>query len=118
MLYAGSIAKYTESLGFKATELAAQQGLAGMEPSQANEFFQYAVDAGKVVESGPYSLYNKDANKADNFANLFLDPTSPETIFVKEFDKNSPNNNVLKHNYDALMSPSPDMSSFVGSQSY
>ncbi|RQP16117.1 MAG: RagB/SusD family nutrient uptake outer membrane protein, partial [Parapedobacter sp.] len=118
MLYAGSIAKYTESLGFKATELAAQQGLAGMEPSQANEFFQYAVDAGKLVESGPYSLYNQNADKAVNFASLFLDPGSPETIFVKEFDKNSPNDNVLKHNYDALMSPAPDMSSFVGSESY
>ena len=118
MLYAGSIAKYTESLGFKATELAAQQGLAGMEPSQANEFFQYAVDAGKVVESGPYSLYDKVADKATNFANLFLDESSPETIFVKEFDKNSPNNNALQHNYDALMSPAPDMSSFVGAESY
>src|SRR5690606_20098901 len=48
MLYAGSIAKYTESLGFKQTELAAQQGLAGMEPAQANEFFEYAVEAGKI----------------------------------------------------------------------
>ncbi len=117
MLYAGSIAKYTESLGFKATELAAQQGLAGMEPAQANEFFEYAVAAGKVVESGPYSLYNKETDKATNFARLFLDPSSPESIFVKDYNMNSPNNNILRHSYDALMSPAPDMSSFVGVES-
>src|SRR5690606_31071075 len=85
MLYAGSVAKYTESLGFKATELATQQGLAGMEPSQANEFFEYAVAAGKLIETGPFSLYNKHADKATNFASLFLDASSPETIFVKEY---------------------------------
>lgn len=119
MLYAGSVAKYTESLGFKQTELAAQQGLAGMEPSQANEFFEYAVEAGKIVESGPYTLYTKNyPDKARNFANLFLDRESPESIFIKEYDKNSPNDNRLRHTYDALMSPSPDMSSFVGAESY
>ena len=118
MLYAGSIAKYTESLGFKQTELAAQQGLAGMEPAQANEFFEYAVEAGKIIEAGPYSLYNKEADKATNFARLFLDPSSSESIFIKEYNKNSPNGNRLTHNYDALMSPQPDMSSFVGAESY
>ncbi|SEK29700.1 Starch-binding associating with outer membrane [Parapedobacter koreensis] len=118
MLYAGSVAKYTESLGFKATELATQQGLAGMEPSQANEFFEYAVAAGKLIETGPFSLYNKHADKATNFASLFLDASSPETIFVKEYNRNSPRGNALQHNYDALMSPAPDMSSFVGAESF
>lgn len=119
MLYAGSIAKYTDYLGFKADQLAAQKGFAGIDPSKANEFFQYSYDAGKIVEQGPYSLYTKNyPDKALNFANVFVDATSTENIFVKYFDKTSPNNTVLRHSYDALMSINPDMASDVGSESY
>ncbi len=118
MLYAGSIAKYTQHLGFEG-EAATQAGLAGMDPSKANEFFQYSVDAGKLIETGPYSLYTKNyPDKATNFANLFLDPSSSESIFIKDYNQTSPGNNRLRHTYDALMSPSPDMSSFVGAESY
>jgi hypothetical protein len=117
MLYAGSIAKYTQYLGFQ-NEAAVTAGTAGMDPSKANEFFQYAVDAGKFIGAGPYALYTKDADKALNFANLFLDITSSENIFIKDYDVNVPGNTRLRHTYDALMCPSPDMSSFVGAESY
>ena len=118
MLYAGSIAKYNQYLGFQG-EAATRDGLAGMDPSQADEFFQYCVDAGKVVEQGPYSLYTRGyPNKAENFANLFLDATSSENIFIKDYDMTVPGNTRLRHSYDALMSPQPDMSSFVGAESY
>ncbi|MGQ8334962.1 RagB/SusD family nutrient uptake outer membrane protein [Sunxiuqinia sp. A32] len=118
MLYAGSIAKYSQSLGFE-TEAATQAGLAGMDPSQANEFFQYCVDAGTIVEQGPYSLYTSGyPDKAANFAKLFLDPNSSESIFIKDYDQTVPHNTRLRHSYDALMCPQPDMSSFVGAESY
>ena len=117
MLYAGSIAKYSQYLGFSG-EAATKAGMAGMDPSQAEEFFQYSVDAGKIVEQGPYSLYNKDSDKATNFANLFVDASSPENIMVKDYDVTVPHNTRLRHSYDALMSPQPDMSSFVGAESY
>lgn len=119
MLYAGSIAKYTQYLGFEADQPATQQGFAGMDPSKANEFFQYAYDACKVVEGGPYSLYTgKYPDKALNFAYIFQDANSPENIFIKDYDKTVPNDTRLRHTYDALMSPEPDMSSFVGAESY
>ena len=118
MLYAGSIAKYTQYLGFQ-SEAASAAGLAGIDPGKANEFFQYAVDAGKLIEAGPYTLYIKNyPDKALNFANLFLDASSPENIFIKDFDQTVPGNTRLRHSYDALMSPQPDMSSFVGAESY
>lgn len=118
MLYAGSIAKYSQYLGFE-NEAATKAGLAGMDPAQADEFFQYCVEAGKTVEAGPYSLYTAGyPDKAANFANLFLDPNSPESIFIKSYDMTSPHNNRLRHSYDALMTPFPDMSSFVGAESY
>lgn len=111
MLYAGRVAKYTQYLGL-GSDAAVQAGLAGMDPSQANEFFQYAFDAGKVVEQGPYSLYTKNyPDKATNFANLFLDKSSPENIFTKGYD-----GQVFGHCYDALMSPNPDFSSFIGTE--
>ena len=111
MLYAGRVAKYTQYLGISG-EAALQQGLAGIDPSKANEFFQYAYDAGKLVEQGPYSLYTKNyPDKASNFANLFLDPSSPETIFLKDYD-----GQTYGHCYDALMLPNPDFSSFVGAE--
>jgi hypothetical protein len=118
MLYAGSIAKYTQYLGFQ-SEAATMAGFAGIDQGKANEFFQYAVDAGKLVEAGPYTLYTKNfPDTALNFANLFIDASSPENIFIKDFDQNVPGDTRLRHTYDALMCPAPDMSSFVGSQSY
>lgn len=109
MLYAGRVAKYTQYLGFQ-SEAAMQGGFAGMDPSKANEFFQYAYDAGLFIKTGPYALYTKNyPDKATNFANLFLDKTSPETMFSKGYD-----GLTFGHCYDALMSPNPDFSSFVG----
>jgi hypothetical protein len=111
MLYAGRSAKYTQYLGFS-TEAAVQGGFAGMDPAKANEFFQYSYDAGKIVEQGPYSLYTKNyPDKATNFANLFLDKSSPETMFSKGYD-----GQTYGHCYDALMLPNPDFSSFVGTE--
>jgi len=118
MLYAGSIAKYTQYLGFQG-EAATKAGLAGIDPGKANEFFQYAVDAGKFIEAGPYTLYTKNyPDKALNFANLFIDAASTENIFIKDFDRTVPDGTRLRHSYDALMSPTPDMSSDVGAESY
>lgn len=111
MLYAGRVAKYTRYLGFE-TEAAMQGGFIGMDPSKADEFFQYAYDAGLMIKNGPYALYTKNyPDKATNFANLFLDKTSPENIFVKGYD-----GLTFGHCYDALMSPNPDFSSFVGAE--
>ena len=111
MLYAGRVAKYTQYLGL-GTDAAVQKGLAGMDPAKANEFFQYAYDAGLFIKQGPYALYTKNyPDKATNFANLFLDKTSPETMFSKGYD-----GQTFGHCYDALMLPNPDMSSFVGSE--
>ena len=113
MLYAGRVAKYTQYLGLS-TDASVQKGLAGMDPSKANEFFQYAYDAGLFIKAGPYALYTKNyPDKATNFANLFLDKSSSETMFSKGYD-----GQTFGHCYDALMLPNPDMSSFVGSEGY
>ncbi len=118
MLYAGTIAKYTQYLPI-AGEAAYKGGFVGMNPSTANEFFQYSYDAGKIVESGGYALYTADPDKAENFAKLFLDPASSENIFIKQYNELAPRDTyLLAHSWDAGASPMPSMSSFVGSQGY
>jgi len=120
MLYAATNAKYSQYLGYAATEEAVQQGLAGMPQSYANEFFQYSYDAGKFIEnSGNYALYTTNyPDKALNFANLFLNRDSKENIFCKDYNRNSPSDTRLRHSYDATMSPYPDMSAQYGAQAY
>jgi hypothetical protein len=111
MLYAGRVAKYTQYMGLDAEEAVAG-GFAGIDPSKASEFFQYAYDAGKFIEGGSYSLYTKNyPDKATNFANLFLDKSSSETIFTKGYD-----GQTFGHAYDAMLTPFPDMSSFTGNK--
>ena len=122
MLYAGSVAKYTQYAGLE-NEEAFQKGVAGMSPDKANEFFGYSLAASKMIaESGKFTLYNKNADLAQNFADIFLDTGSGENILVKNYFPmgiTDPRNTYLiPHSWDAGMSPNPDMSSFVGSNSY
>ena len=121
MLYAASIAKYTQYFNYEGQE-AFIKGLAGMSADKANEFFQYSYAASKeLIENGPYGLYKQNADLATNFHDLFLDVNSNETIFFKNyvhhdlFDRNA---YLIGHNFDALMLPNPGMSNFVGSQAY
>ena len=75
MLHAASIAKYgTMQLG----------DLLGVPRNKAAYYFKEAYNAAKILE-GKYSLYNKETDKVINFANIFLDKSSPENILVQEF---------------------------------
>lgn len=77
MLFAGSIAKYGS------VQL---NGVVGIPASQASTYFQASYDASAKIMDGTYSLYNKYADKAQNFNSLFLDQTdNPEVIFAKNF---------------------------------
>jgi hypothetical protein len=122
MLYAGTIAKYSQYMQFTG-EAAYDRGLVGISADRANEFFQYSYEASKeLIEEGPYQLYEaQPGDRATNFARLFLDEGSSETIFTKNyihhdlFPRESFN---IGHSYDATMSPNPDMSRFVGAMGF
>ncbi len=78
MIYAAAEAKYgTVQLN----------GLVGIPAENANTYWQSAYDAANmIIKSGAYSLYDKnDADKSSNFTNLFLDTSSPENIFVRQY---------------------------------
>ncbi|MFD2874246.1 RagB/SusD family nutrient uptake outer membrane protein [Mucilaginibacter ximonensis] len=97
MLYAACVAKYgaTNFVDGQARAL----GLVGIPADQANKYFQAAYDAAKLLD-GKYSLYNANADKVQNYVDLFLKPNN-EDIFVKQYSIA----NHTAHSWDATMSP-------------
>lgn len=95
MLYAGSISRYGK------VQL---DGLVGIPADKANSYFESSMTASnEIIKSGDFSLYEKEADKATNFQQLFLDKSMhEEAIYVKAFsvpDKG--------HNFDyAMAAPS------------
>jgi len=101
MLYAGSVAKYNTITLFDGSH----NQLCGIPSADATAYFQKAYDAAKTLD-GVYSLYLKSWSATDktaqyqNYVNLFSDASSPETIFVREYQY--PNS---VHGYDAYNVP-------------
>lgn len=88
-LYAGSIAKY----GATTPVVSLPAGEVGIPSSKANDYYTIALRAAKEIidgNAGPYKLKTAPdgsslAQLSDNFANVFLDKNSPETIFFEDF---------------------------------
>ncbi|UYQ91747.1 RagB/SusD family nutrient uptake outer membrane protein [Chitinophaga horti] len=84
-LYAGSIAKY----GVNTPQVSLPGGEVGIPANLANGYYTKALAAAEMIingEVGPYSLYKKNANLAENFAALFLDKNNnPEAIWVEDY---------------------------------
>jgi hypothetical protein len=83
-LYAGSIAKY----GATTTSVSLPGGEVGIPASKANTYYTTSLNAAKAIiqgTAGAYALYNNGGDPSDNFANLFLDKASAETIFMEDF---------------------------------
>ena len=79
MMYAGSVAKYSQ------VQL---NGILGIPAADANHYFESARDAAKmVIETGPYSLYNLNPDKVQNYQKLFFDESASnkERIFVTAY---------------------------------
>ena len=83
-LYAGSIAKY----GATTPSVSLAGGEVGIDASKASGYYTTALRAATEIingEAGAYALYNRGGDLSDNFANLFLDKNSSETIFFEDF---------------------------------
>lgn len=99
MLYAGSVAKYGARTSISNVMVN------GIPAERANDFFTEAYNAAKMLE-GKYSLYMKGWSATDkvatanNFANLYLDTSSPENIFTKGYSFPD-----AVHSWDHLYNP-------------
>ena len=79
-LFAGSIAQFgTPQLN----------GLLGISNSERTKYYQLSYDASnKIIKEGPFALYNADADKVQNFKNIFLKKGNVEAIMVKQHSGN------------------------------
>ncbi|RED50328.1 RagB/SusD family nutrient uptake outer membrane protein [Seonamhaeicola aphaedonensis] len=94
MLYAASIANFGE---------VKLNGIVGIPDGEAIAYYQKSYDASKaVIESNLFSLYNKSADKVQNFSSLFLDEGlgNPEIIFAERFEPF-----IKGHSLDWLANP-------------
>lgn len=96
-LFAGSIARY----GGKYEHTVNDVMLCGIPAERANDYFQQAYAAAKLVEEGGYELYNGDGDKAVNFQNVFVKADdSKESVFIRQHNFNN-----YVHSFDAIYSP-------------
>jgi hypothetical protein len=113
MLYAGSVAKYNETVSGRLTGFGQKTGVRviGFDESSwqsaSKKYFREAYHAARaVMANGRYSLYKKKWAAGDpnaqyqNMVDLFSDLTSPENIYVREYLYP-----ILTHGYDAYSSP-------------
>lgn len=84
-LYAGSIAKY----GVNTPQVSLPGGETGIPADRANAYYTKALQAAQELiggTAGVYSLYKRNSDLGENFAQLFYDKgNNPESIFIEDF---------------------------------
>lgn len=113
MLYAGSVAKYNETVSGRLTGFGEKTGVRviGFDQNRSQDaskrYFTAAYEAARdVMLNGGYSLYKKKwvANdptaQYQNMVDMFSDLSSPENIFVREYQYP-----LVTHGIDAYSSP-------------
>lgn len=113
MLYAGSVAKYNETVSGRLTGFGEKTGVRVIgfaenewEDASRRYFKEAYLAAREVINSGDYSLYKKKwaANNPDaqyqNMVDMFSDSESPENIYVKQYSYPT-----MTHGYDAYSAP-------------
>ncbi len=105
-IFAGAIARYGGNYKYTVDDVM----LCGIPEERANDYFQQAYDAAKVVEEGGYSLY-QEAGTADlGFANVFVKAdNSPESILIRQYQLKD-----YTHSYDCVYSPARMASTYGG----
>ncbi|WP_029902779.1 RagB/SusD family nutrient uptake outer membrane protein [Prevotella sp. 10(H)] len=82
MLYAASIAKYNNLMSSPIT-LPGEE--VGIPAAKANDYYTKSLNASKeIITSNKYELYNKNADKGENFYEM-LNKKTDEVIFAKDF---------------------------------
>lgn len=113
MLYAGSVAKYNETVSGRLTGFGEKTGVRvigfaenAWQAASKRYFKEAYLAAQQIIKDGNYSLYKKRwvANdrqaQYQNMVDMFNDSNSPENIYVKEYSFP-----VSTHGYDAYSAP-------------
>lgn len=113
MLYAGSVAKYNETVAGRLTGFGQKTGVRvigfaenSWQAASKKYFKEAYLAAQEVIKSGKYALYMKKwaANDPEaqyqNMVDMFSDEDSPENIYVKEYTYPT-----MTHGFDAYSAP-------------
>ncbi len=113
MLYAGSVAKYNETVTGRLTGFGQKTGVRvigfaedSWQAASKRYFKEAYLAAQQIIFSGNYSLYKKKWSATDrnaqyqNMVDMFSDLSSPENIYVKEYAYPT-----MTHGYDAYSAP-------------
>jgi hypothetical protein len=82
MLYAASIAKYNSLM---AAPISTPGGEVGIPAAMATDYYNKSLTASKEIMSGPFALFNENADKGGNFYDMLNKKTGSEVIFAKDF---------------------------------
>jgi hypothetical protein len=105
-LFAGAIARY----GSTYTHTVEDVQLCGIPAERANDYFQQAYDAAKIVDEGGYALYQANSDLGKNFADLFVNAdNSPESILIRQYQLKD-----YVHSFDCVYSPARMASTYGG----
>lgn len=109
-LYAGSVARYGQKYNF-VSKVDGTTMLTGLPESRANEYFQKAYEASLIVDEGGYELYKANADKMENYAEIFSEKgaNSKEAIFIRQYSQDN-----YVHCWDVIFSPSRFASTYGG----
>lgn len=113
MLYAGSVAKYNETVSGRLTGFGRKTGVRvigfaedSWQEASKKYFSEAYRAANEIIKNGQYGLYMKkwavDDPEAQyqNMVDMFSDLSSPENIYIKEYIYPT-----FTHGYDAYSSP-------------
>lgn len=84
MLYAGSIARYNNLMS---TPITTPGKAVGIDADKAADYYQKSLAASEaIITSGNYELFDVSGSpKGENFYKLFMNKSSREIIFAKDF---------------------------------
>lgn len=101
-LYAASVAQFGKQQ---------MDGLLGFSAGEASHYYQICYEASKeIMTKGPYSLYDQDADKVQNFKNIFLKKDNSEAIMVKRHSgKGFMDGGSNRWSWDMLECPRPNV---------
>lgn len=83
MIYAASLATYNSAM---ASPITLSGGAVGIPQSMAQGYYLKALTAAEeIITNNKFSLYQANANKADNFYEAVMKKGNSEVIFAKDF---------------------------------
>lgn len=102
-LFAATIAKYGQQQ---------LDGLLGFPQGDAANYFQLSMQASqRIINESQHGLYDGDADKVQNYKNIFLVKKNREAIMVKVHDGTGPSSGggTCTWSWDQVCAPGPNM---------